>query len=229
MVQKYINAARVANLKWPSRETKFEDFARGVYDLMVTCHSEDVNGSGLHGGKQAARRSNRKQSPEQTCRRGDAASEGSQPEDPTYTLQHITRHFIIAADRLVNFNYEGMKYADIEPYMPDVKGAAACMRHESLLRIKDEFGLDPLYLSCLLCFAGQLRDDELEAVIRTKYVHLYKPIGDRNLMTKGTDAQDYSCPPPNFASFLRAIATDPGDTECKDAAENQAPKKQRQG
>ncbi len=76
-----------------------------------------------------------------------AFARGGQPE-LTYTLQHITRHFIIAADGLATFNYDTIKLLDIEAFMPDGKKQTESIRKMSLSSIKRDFGLDPLYLSC---------------------------------------------------------------------------------
>ena len=129
---------------------------------------------GAQGGKEAARRATRKKSPahQPAGSQGDASSKGCQPNNPTYTLQHITRHFLIAADESGIVNYEGLRYSDIEAYMPDVTKQAQCICDEGLDDIRTKYGLDPLYVSCNLCFASQLEQDDLRAVLAAPYCDL---------------------------------------------------------
>ena len=100
----------------------FSEFAGKILDVMVTCHSEEVEGAGLKGGREANRRRSTGKQPASYSigAQADADDKGCQPIAQTYTLQHIIRHFLIEADELGVFQYTGMSYKDIEHYVPDV-------------------------------------------------------------------------------------------------------------
>ena len=59
---------------------------------------------------------------------------------------------MLAADRLNVFDYETLRYKDIEEHVPDVTNQASKVANLTLARIKDDLGLDPWYISCHFCF-----------------------------------------------------------------------------
>ena len=201
IIEKYINAAQVANLRWPDAHTTLPQFASDVFDLMVKCHSEKVEGAGLIGGGVAAQRAHKGMPKRGVSDPGEPDHSGCQPK-PGYTLQHVTRHFLIAADTLGIFNFDGLHYRDIASYLPDMTGQAECVRDWSLLFMKEECGLDPFFISCNLCFAHTLTKEEKHAVLTTPYCELYKPIGDA-IVNQSDDESE----PPNFFAFCRAVAS----------------------
>ena len=63
-----------------------------------------------------------------------------------YIVPLITRHCILAADRLNVFDDKNLYYSDIEEYVPDVTKQAVCkVSHLTLASIKDDFRLDPFH------------------------------------------------------------------------------------
>ena len=71
-------------------------------EAIVICHSDEVGGAGVNGGKLAR-----------------TATKGCEPY-PTYVLRHATRQFLNAADELGIFEYADILYSDLDAYMPDV-------------------------------------------------------------------------------------------------------------
>ena len=121
-------------------------------------------------------------------------------------MPHITRHFIIAADRLNVFDYKTLCYKDIQDYLPDVTRQAGKVANLTLAHIKDNLGLDPFHISCHLCFASQIPEEELLAVLKLPYASLYEPIGKwiASLLITGPVLDSH---PPNLHSLLKALKT----------------------
>ena len=113
---------------------------------------------------------------------------------------------MLAADRLNVFNYETLRYKDIEEHVPDVTNQASKVANLTLARIKDDFGLDPFYISCHLCFAKQIDEPDLEAVLKLPYVNLYEPIG-KWILSQSTTPREEDSHPPNVASLIKALAS----------------------
>ena len=102
------------------------------------------------------------------------------------------------------FNYETLRYKDIEEHVPDVTQQAGKVANLTLARIKDDFGLDPFYISCHFCFAKQIPEDDLRAVLKLPYASLYEPIGKwiASLLVAGPVLASH---PPNLHSLLKAV------------------------
>ena len=88
--------------------------------------------------------------------------------------------------------------------MPDVTQQAGKVANLSLAHIKDVFGLDPFYISCHLCFAKQICEDDLWAVLKLPYASLYEPIGKwiGSLPAAGPPLDSH---PPKLHSLLMAL------------------------
>ena len=80
------------------------------------------------------------------------------------------------------------------------------MRDFDLVYIENELALDPFFLTCNLCFAEQLNDVDRQAVLRTSFPDLYKPIGEW-ITSPAYENRPDDFSPPNFASFCKAVAT----------------------
>ena len=204
VLKKYIEYSRLAKLHWFDRSTSFDSFAQQLSLLMIACHSEFLGVVGLRGGRAAeddAR--SRTVTPRTGCQPRTRIVE---KKAPPYVAPHIVRHFMLAADRLNVFDYETLRYRDIEEYVPDVTNQATKVANLTLARIKDDLGLDPWYISCHFCFAKQVAEPDLEAVLKPPYVNLYEPIGKWIISLSTTPREDDSHPP-NVASLIKALAS----------------------
>ena len=115
VVEQYLVLAERARLCWPAQGASFEDFAKSVSVLMIACHSVLIDGVGLKGGKSAAREMKSKTATPRMGRQVSTRVSGKTEPGP-YIVPHITRHFIIAADRLNVFDYATLCYKDIQEY-----------------------------------------------------------------------------------------------------------------
>ena len=140
-----IDNAKQAHLHWPGQGTLFRDFASQVSLLMIACHSVRRDGVGLKGGKVMDKvMKSRTATPRTGCQPATRI-DGKTDRGP-YIVPHITRHFILAADRLNVFDDKNLYYSDIEEYVPDVTKQAVCkVSHLTLASIKDDFRLDPFH------------------------------------------------------------------------------------
>ena len=216
VVAKYIDHATTQALCWPKEGSSLNTFACKVSLLMISCHSEKFARVGLKGGKCLQKELKSKaKTPRTGCQPGSPFTDAtartknvgkSAPKAPPYVVPHITRHFILAADKLNVFDYEALRYTDIEEHMPDVTMQAVPMvGNHSLAEIKHDFGLDPFHLSCHLCFAKQLSEDDLRAVLALPFGALYDPIGTyiRDKLAEGLELETN---PPNLYSVLKLLA-----------------------
>ena len=202
VLQKYIDHSTRAELHWPDRATSFDPFAHQVSLLMIACHSEFTGGVGLRGGKAAERDAkSRTVTPRTGCQPRTRIVE---KKAPPYVVPHIVRHFMLAADRLNVFNYETLCYKDIEEHVPDVTQQAGNVANLTLARIKDDFGLDPFHISCHLCFASQIAEEDLRAVLKLPYASLYEPIG-KSIASLPAAGPVLDSHPPNLHSLLTAL------------------------
>ena len=150
-----MEAALEARLAWPAPSTEFEHFAAAVFELMVICHSVSSGDVGLTGGKTIAKALHsetppagiQRESSVPGCRYARLHRLSTKQPGP-YIVQHATRHFLIAADRLGVFNYDRITYSDISPYVPDVGGHCERIADETLATIRDRGSSHGLPASC---------------------------------------------------------------------------------
>ena len=187
VVENYIQIATSAALRWPEQGGAFMKFAQAVSLVMIACHSVQVEGVGLTGGKAQGKYMKSRTATPMTGRRARTRLMTKTDDKAPYIVPHIVRQFILAADQLKAFAYEGLYYKDIAEYVPDVTKQAGKVGNLTLARIKDDLGLDPLYLSCHLCFAHQIPQEDLQVVLDLPYRDLYEPLGKwyKELQTKG--------------------------------------------
>jgi len=219
VVENYIRIATSAALQWPERDGSFMKFAQSVSLLMIACHSVQVEGVGLTGGKAAEIYMKRRTATPMTGRRGRTRLTEKTDDKAPYTVPHIVRQFILAADLLKVFDYNCLLYKDIEEYVPDVTKQAGKVGNLTLARIKDELGLDPFYLSCHLCFAHQIPQEDLQVVLDLPYRDLDEPLKKwyKDLQTKVKSVDSH---PPNLHSLLKALVN---NAKGNDIEEDQVP------
>ena len=205
LVEQYIQLATRAELHWPDPRTPFQEFAKAVSMLMISCHSVKIDGVGLKGGKSAQKDLNaRSATPKTGCQPTTRLLKKTEP--PPYIVPHITRHFILAADKLGLFDYKSLNYRDIAEYVPDVTSQADKVANFTLAAIKDNFGLDPFHLSCHLCFAHQFKHEDLLPVLQLSYANLYEPIG-KSIASKLGAVPTSDVVPLNLHALLQALMT----------------------
>jgi len=215
VIATYIDNATQAHLRWPGQGTLFRDFASQVSMLMIACHSVRLDGVGLKGGMVMEKAMKSKTATPRTGCQPATRIAGKTDRAP-YVVPHITRHFILAADKLNVFDYKHLYYRDIEEYVPDVTKQAACkVAHLTLASIKDDFGLDPFHISCHLCFASQIDTEDLRAVLKLPYASFYEPIGKwiTRLPAAGPMLHSH---PPNLHSLLTALKAKTTTTAASD-------------
>jgi hypothetical protein len=104
LLETYIQMARDAGLIWPDEKQMFQVYADGVLRLMATCHSADRHGLGLTGGTGIVKELKSKDRQlssgcQPTTRRRTSGKTDAEPKPGPYVVPHVTRQFIIAADR----------------------------------------------------------------------------------------------------------------------------------
>ena len=95
-------------------------FAQAVSLLMIACHSVQIDGVGLTGGKVAAKDMKSRTATPMTGRRARTRLTKKTDDKAPYIVPRIVRQFILAGDLLKVFDDEGLYYKDIAEYVPDV-------------------------------------------------------------------------------------------------------------
>jgi len=221
LVDKFIEYANVAKIKWPCQDEEWNVFAGDVFGLMVYFHALEVDTFGLKGGRtlipipkpkgfswEAWSKTPASKPP------GDLASHSK--VDGDYIVKHVTRHFILAADSLNVFD-ENVTMEQAMRYLPDKTAQVNALSQYTLGQVRKDLGCDPFLVSCHLCFAQSFGEDKLNAFLALNYSELEHTIGawDGEASKVVTDEDSF---PPNFHFLVqKALVKKNQRKETKDS------------
>ena len=84
----------------------------------------------------------------------------------------------------------------------------ASLKPLTLGAIREILGVDPIFLSCHLCFAQTFKQEELEKLLDLTYAELYEPLGkwEKEKEKAKFDREDSF--PPNFHTLVKTAIAD---------------------
>ena len=137
---------------WPDAST-LEPFADKLLMLAKTCRRTGKGNVGLTGGGAA-----RKQRSSKTI------------DDDGYQVKHFTRMFVLIAEdagllAASPSPIDEMSVASIQRWLPDETGAMTHLRRKTCAWLRRQSGLSPFWVSCHACFAQNLKEHQMEALL----------------------------------------------------------------
>ena len=189
---------QASQLRWPSQGGDLEAFANHVLPAMAQLRDVKAAGVGLTGAAGYKKR-----------------AKSADDDGRFYTLKHVMRYWIISADRASLFDradsptqqrsFDELTMAQLSQWLPDRKSELGNLKDRTAGWIRDTFGVDPLFISCHLCFAQILEEKQLKKLTKIDYADLHKEVMVwRDWRKKNPDVGD--CFPPTLLTLGEKLA-----------------------
>ena len=201
-----IEECRAASLKWPSQGGDLPSFARPLLDLVCKAHALKSGNAGLRGGVASLAKRERRDRQAAPAPESEACDLGD-----GYTVKHMTRHFILAADDAELFcvagsprSYDDLTMQQLGAWLPDEKKQLETLWSKRAGWVRTHLGVNPLLVSCHLCFAQMLPEPVLIELSTASYPAILQPVQDW-LAWRDANPDEIDCFPPNFCNLANDI------------------------